>query len=64
MDRTKKMFYEVELYEEPEAPFGIAYKVTLYDDEVTLNTYRHIYNNEICGYCKCLEDMGFVEIKE
>lgn len=64
MVRERYLFYDVEAYEEAEAPFGIAYKVTLYDNEVVSDTYRHIYNNEICGYCKCLEDLGFVEIKE
>ena len=26
-----------------------------------MEEYDHIFYNEVAGYCKCLEDMGFVE---
>lgn len=42
-------------------PFGIAWQVKLFDEHTLLEEYDHIFYNEIAGYCKCLEDMGFVE---
>lgn len=61
------LFYTVKLCEEPEAPFGVAYNILIYqyDGKSTpeyIREYKHIYNNEITGYCKCLEDMGITEI--
>ena len=54
-------YYTVESHAEKEAPFGIAWKVKLFDDHTLLEEYNHIFYNEIAGYCKCLEDMGFVD---
>lgn len=28
--------------------------------DTLLEEYDHIFYNEIAGYCKCLEDMGFI----
>ena len=33
----------------------------LFDEYIPLEEYDHIFYNEIAGYCKCLEDMGFVK---
>lgn len=33
----------------------------LFDGYTLLEEYEHIFYNEIAGYCKCLEDMGFIE---
>ncbi|MFQ9889299.1 MAG: hypothetical protein ACLRWM_01750 [Streptococcus sp.] len=33
----------------------------LFDEHTLLEEYDHIFYNEIAGYCKCLEDMGFIE---
>ena len=54
-------FYTIESYEEKEAPFEIAWRVKLFEDETLLDTYEHIFYNEVAGYCKCLEDMGFIK---
>lgn len=54
-------YYTVESHCEKEAPFGIAWKVKLFDEHTLLEEYNHIFYNEIAGYCKCLEDMGFIE---
>ena len=54
-------YYTIESHAEKEAPFGIAWKVNLFDKHTLLEEYDHIFYNEIAGYCKCLEDMGFVE---
>lgn len=54
-------YYTVESHYEKEAPFGIAWQVKLFDGHMLLEEYNHIFYNEIAGYCKCLEDMGFVE---
>lgn len=53
--------YAIESHYEKEAPFGIAWQVKLFDEHTLLEEYDHIFYNEIAGYCKCLEDMGFVE---
>ena len=53
--------YTIESHYEKEAPFGIAWQVKLFDGYTLLEEYDHIFYNEIAGYCKCLEDMGFVE---
>ena len=54
-------YYTVESHAEKEAPFGIAWQVKLFDGHTLLEEYNHIFYNEIAGYCKCLEDMGFIE---
>ena len=54
-------YYAIESHYEKEAPFGIAWQVKLFDEHALLEEYDHIFYNEIAGYCKCLEDMGFVE---
>lgn len=54
-------YYTIESHAEKEAPFGIAWQVKLFDGYTLLEEYDHIFYNEIAGYCKCLEDMGFVE---
>ena len=54
-------YYTVESHAEKEAPFGIAWQVKLFDEHTLMEEYDHIFYNEIAGYCKCLEDMGFVE---
>lgn len=54
-------YYIIESHYEKEAPFGIAWQVKLFDRHTLLEEYDHIFYNEIAGYCKCLEDMGFVE---
>lgn len=54
-------YYTVESHYEKEAPFGIAWQVKLFDGHTLLEEYDHIFYNEIAGYCKCLEDMGFIE---
>ena len=53
-------YYTIESHAEKEAPFGISWKVKLFDGHTLLEEYDHIFYNEIAGYCKCLEDMGFV----
>lgn len=57
-------YYTVESHAKKEAPFGIAWKVKLFDEHTLLEEYNHIFYNEIAGYCKCLEDMGFIEMKQ
>ncbi len=54
-------YYTIESHAEKEAPFGIAWQVKLFDEHTLLEEYDHIFYNEIAGYCKCLEDMGFIE---
>lgn len=54
-------YYTIESHAEKEAPFGISWQVKLFDEHTLLERYDHIFYNEIAGYCKCLEDMGFVE---
>lgn len=54
-------YYTVESHYEKEAPFGIAWQVKLFDGHTLLEEYNHIFYNEIAGYCKCLENMGFIE---
>lgn len=54
-------YYSIESHYEKEAPFGIAWQVKLFDEHTLLEEYDHIFYNEITGYCKCLEDMGFIE---
>lgn len=54
-------YYTVESYFEKEAPFGIAWQVKLFNGHTLLEEYDHIFYNEIAGYCKCLEDIGFIE---
>lgn len=53
-------YYTIESCCEKEAPFGIAWQVKLFDEHTLLKEYNHIFYNEIAGYCKCLEDMGFI----
>lgn len=53
-------YYTIESYYEKEAPFQIAWQVKLFDGHTILEEYDHIFYNEIAGYCKCLEDMGFI----
>lgn len=53
--------YAIESHYEKEAPFGIAWQIKLFDGHTLLEEYDHIFYNEIAGYCKCLEDMGFVD---
>lgn len=54
-------YYTIESHAEKEAPFGIAWQVKLFNEHTLLEEYEHIFYNEIAGYCKCLEDIGFVE---
>ena len=54
-------YYTVESHYEKEAPFEIAWQVKMFDGNTLLEEYDHIFYNEIAGYCKCLEDMGFIE---
>lgn len=54
-------YYTVESHADKEAPFEIAWQVKLFDEHTLLEEYDHIFYNEIAGYCKCLEDMGFIE---
>lgn len=54
-------YYIIESHYEKEAPFGIAWQVKLFDKHTLLEEYDHIFYNEIAGYCKCLEDIGFVD---
>lgn len=54
-------YYTIESYAEKEAPFGIAWQVKLFNEHTLLDEYDHIFYNEIAGYCKCLEDIGFVD---
>lgn len=54
-------YYTIESHYEKEAPFGIAWQVKLFDGHTLLEEYDHIFYNEIAGYCKCLDDMGFIE---
>lgn len=54
-------YYTVESHADKEAPFEIAWQVKLFDEHTLLEEYDHIFYNEIAGYRKCLEDMGFVE---
>lgn len=56
-------YYTIGSHCEKEAPFGIAWKVKLFDEHTLLEEYNHIFYNEIAGYCKCLEDMGVIEMK-
>ena len=56
-------YYTIESHCEKEAPFGIAWQVKLFDEHTLLKEYNHIFYNEIAGYCKCLEDMGAIEMK-
>ena len=57
-------YYTVESHAEKEAPFRIAWQVKLFDEHTLLEEYDHIFYNEIAGYCKCLEDMGFVDQRD
>ena len=54
-------YYTVESHYEKEAPFEIAWQVKMFDGNTLLEEYDHIFYNEIAGYCKGLEDMGFIE---
>lgn len=54
-------YYAIESHYEIEAPFGITWQIKLFDGHTLLEEYDHIFYNEIAGYCKCLEDMGFIE---
>lgn len=54
-------YYTIESHAEKEAQFGIAWQVKLFDGHTLLEEYDHIFYNEIAGYCKCLEDMWFIE---
>ena len=54
-------YYTIESHYEKEAPFGIAWQIKLFDGHTLLEECDHIFYNEIAGYCKCLEDMGFIE---
>lgn len=54
-------YYTIESHAEKEAPFGIAWQVKLFNGYTLLEEYNHIFYNEIAGYCKCLEDMGFMD---
>lgn len=54
-------YYAIESHYEKEAPFGIAWQIELFDGHTLLEEYDHIFYNEIAGYCKCLEDIGFVD---
>lgn len=57
-------YYTIESYSEKEAPFQIAWRVKLFTGtplgSALLKEYEHIFYNEIAGYCKCLEDIGFI----
>lgn len=57
-------YYTIESHAEKEAPFGIAWQVKLFNEHTLLEGYDHIFYNEIAGYCKCLEDMGFVDERD
>lgn len=57
-------YYTIESHAEKEAPFGIAWQVKLFNEHTLLEEYDHIFYNEIAGYCKCLEDMGFVDQRD
>lgn len=54
-------YYTIESHYEKEAPFKIAWQVKLFDGRTLFEEYDHIFYNEIAGYCKCLENMGFIE---
>lgn len=54
-------YYAIESHYEKEAPFGIAWQVKLFDGHTLLEEYDHIFYNEVASYCKCLEDIGFVD---
>lgn len=54
-------YYIIESHYEKEAPFGITWQIKLFDGHTLLEEYDHIFYNEIAGYCKCLEDMVFIE---
>ena len=43
-------YYTIESHCEKEAPFGIAWKVKLFDEHTLLEEYNHIFYNEIAGY--------------
>ena len=57
-------YYTIESHYEKEAPFGIAWQVKLFNEHTLLEEYDHIFYNEIAGYCKCLEDMGFIDERD
>lgn len=57
-------YYTIESHYEKEAPFGIAWQVKLFNGHTLLEEHNHIFYNEIAGYCKCLEDMGFVDQRD
>ena len=56
-------YYFVEHYCDKDAPFGVSNRVKLYSDSDLITVYKHIYCDQIKGYCKCLEDLGYEEIR-
>lgn len=51
-------YYTVESHAEKEAPFGIAWKVKLFDEHALLEEYNHIFYNEIAGTVSVLKIWG------
>ena len=46
-------YYTIESHCEKEAPFGIAWKVKLFDEHTLLEEYNHICNTgESCKKCR------------
>lgn len=56
-------YYFVEHYYDKSAPFGASSRVKLYSDNDLIAIHEHIYCDQIKGYCKCLEDLGYEEIR-
>lgn len=55
-------YYFVEYYYDKGAPFGASSRVKLYSDNDLIAVHEHIHCDQIKGYCKCLEDLGYEEI--
>lgn len=56
-------YYFVEHYYDKDAPFRTSSRVKLYSDNNLIAIYEHIYYDQIKGYRKCLEDLGYEEIR-
>lgn len=56
-------YYFVEHYCDKGAPFGASSRVKLYSDNDLIAVHEHIHCDQIKGYCKCLEDFGYEEIR-
>ena len=56
-------YYFVEHYYDKGAPFGASSMVKLYLDNDLIAIHEHIHYDQIKGYCKCLEDLGYEEIR-